>query len=201
MHATVSGASSAYARKRCHRSWIWVAGNVRTPRWRSGPNGWSRNSNAVAIPKFQPAPRRPQKSSGSSVSVARTSRPSAVTSSTAVRLSIVSPKFRWRRPTPPPSVSPATPVWPTTPVGTDEAVRLRGDVELAEERAAVRARGPRLRIRLDAAHPGHVDEEPAVRAAEAGRGVTTGSDRDLQVVVAGEANRRRDLARRSTGGR
>ena len=99
------------------RSWTWVAGKVRTPRWRSGPNGWSRNSNAVAIPKFQPAPRRPQKSSGSSVSVARTSRPSAVTSSTAARLSIVSPKWRWRRPTPPPSVSPATPVWPTTPIG------------------------------------------------------------------------------------
>ncbi len=59
----------------------------------------------------------PQNSSGSSISLVRTSRPSAVTTSTAARLSIVRPSCRWRRPTPPPSVSPATPVWPTTPTG------------------------------------------------------------------------------------
>ena len=35
----------------------------------------------------------------------------------------------------------------------DETVRLRGDVELAEQRAAVRTGGPGPRIRLDAAHP------------------------------------------------
>ena len=40
-----------------------------------------------------------------------------MTISTAVRLSIVSPNRRWSRPTPPPRVSPATPVWPTTPTG------------------------------------------------------------------------------------
>ncbi len=69
------------------------------------------------MPKFQPAPRSPQNSSGSSVALARTWRPSAVTSSTARRLSMVSPNRRCSRPTPPPRVRPATPVWPTTPVG------------------------------------------------------------------------------------
>ena len=55
------------AERRPHLVDLAVAGNARRPRWRSGPNGWSRNSNAVAMPKFHPAPRRPQKSSGSSV--------------------------------------------------------------------------------------------------------------------------------------
>ena len=44
----------------------------------------------------------------------------------------------------------------------DEAVRLRRDVKLAEERAAVRPGDPGPRIDLDAAHRRHVDEEAAV---------------------------------------
>ena len=75
----------------------------------------------------------------------------------------------------------------------DEAVRLRGDVELAEERAAVRPGGPGPRIRLDPAHRGHVDEESAVRAPEPGRAVAAGPDRDLEVVLAREADRGGDL--------
>ena len=118
----------------------------------------------MAIPKFQPAPRMPQNSSGSSVSLARTNRPSAVTSSTARRLSIVSPKWRCSRPTPPPSVSPATPVWPIDAGRADEAMRLGGDVELAEERAAVDPRHARRRVDGHAAHPRHVDDEAAVTA-------------------------------------
>ncbi len=90
---------------------------MRTPRCRSGPKGCRLNTKDVTMPKFQPAPRIPQNRSGSSFSLARTERPSAVTSSTARRLSMVSPNCRWSRPTPPPSVRPATPVWPMTPIG------------------------------------------------------------------------------------
>ena len=43
---------------------------------------------------------------------------------------------------PAPSVSPATPVWPIDADRTDEPVRLRRDVQLAEQRAAVDAGGP-----------------------------------------------------------
>ena len=75
----------------------------------------------------------------------------------------------------------------------DEAVRLRGDVELAEERAAVRAGDPGPRIDLDAAHLRQVDDEAAVRALEPGGGVATGLDRDLEVVLASEGDRRGDL--------
>ena len=75
----------------------------------------------------------------------------------------------------------------------DEPVRLRGDVELAEERAAVRSGDPGLRVDLDAAHRGHVDDEPAIRPAKPGRAVAAGLDRDLEVVLAREADRRGDL--------
>ena len=46
-----------------------------------GPTGCRRNSSDVAMPKLPPPPRRPQSSSGFSSSLARTSRPSAVTTS------------------------------------------------------------------------------------------------------------------------
>ena len=75
----------------------------------------------------------------------------------------------------------------------DESVRLGGDVELAEECPAIRPGDPRPRIGLHAAHRRHVDEEAAVRAAETSRAVTAGSDRDLEVVVAGEPNRGGDF--------
>ena len=83
----------------------------------------------------------------------------------------------------------------------DEAVRLRGDVELAEERAAVRSGDPGPRIDLDAAHRGQVDDEAAVRTLEPGGAVTAGPDDDLEVVLASEADRRGDLRRPSSGGR
>jgi hypothetical protein len=74
----------------------------------------------------------------------------------------------------------------------DETVGLRGDVELAEEGAAVRPRGSRAGIGLDAAHRRHVDDDPAIRAAETGRTVATGLDRDHEVVITCEADGRGD---------
>jgi hypothetical protein len=78
----------------------------------------------------------------------------------------------------------------------DEAVRLRGDVELAEERPSVRDGGPCGRVHLDAAHGRQVDHDSAVDAAEPGGTVAAGLHLDLEVVVAGEAHGRRDLRRR-----
>ncbi len=83
----------------------------------------------------------------------------------------------------------------------DETVRLGGDVELAEERAAVRSGDPGPRVDLDAAHLGQVDDEAAVGALEPGGAVATGLDHDLEVVLASEADRRRDLRRPSSAGR
>src|SRR5256885_2232999 len=89
-------------------------GWTRTPP-RIAPTGWSRNANDVARPKFPPPPRTPQNKSGFSCSFACVTRPSAVTRSTPRRLSQARPRVRARKPDPPPSVSPATPVAGTTP--------------------------------------------------------------------------------------
>ncbi len=75
----------------------------------------------------------------------------------------------------------------------DEAVRLRGDVELPKEGAAVRAGDPILRVDLDAAHVREADDEATVAAGQPGCRVAPGLDRDLEVVLARERDCRRDL--------
>ena len=75
----------------------------------------------------------------------------------------------------------------------DEAMRLGGDVELAEERAAVRPGGSLPGVHRDAAHRGQVHEQAAVTAGESGQAVSAGPDGDLEVVVPPEADRRRNL--------
>ena len=70
------------------------------------------------MPKLPPPPRRAQKRSLFSFSLAWTSPPSAVTTSAESRLSMVRPNLRVIQPKPPPSVKPATPVVELTPVGT-----------------------------------------------------------------------------------
>src|SRR5258707_2041995 len=74
------------------------------------PEGNPRNSNDVAIPKFPPPPRRPQKRSGFSAELAFKNLPSAVTTLTESRLSQARPCLRTSHPKPPPSVRPGTPV-------------------------------------------------------------------------------------------
>ena len=82
---------------------------------RRGRAGAASSSNCVTIPKLPPPPRSPHSRSAFSVSLARTSRPSAVTTSAATRLSQARPNFRIVQPMPPPSVKPATPVEETRP--------------------------------------------------------------------------------------
>jgi len=62
-----------------------------------------------------PPPRSAPNRSGSVSALARRTFPSAVTTSAPSRLSHVSPASRSSQPMPPPSVSPAMPVEPTTP--------------------------------------------------------------------------------------
>ena len=76
-----------------------------------------------------------------------------------------------------------------------EPVRLPRDVELAQQRAAVRVRHPSRRVHLDPAHRGQVDDEAIVHARVAGRTVPTRPDGDLQRTVAAEPDRGRDLGR------
>src|SRR5436190_1337427 len=83
------------------------------------PTGCRRNSSDVATPKLPPPPRRAQKRSSFSSSLARSRRPSAVTTSAAMRLSHDRPYLRARYPMPPPNVRPPTPVVEITPPVVD----------------------------------------------------------------------------------
>jgi hypothetical protein len=108
------------------------------------------------------------------------------------RLSIVSPKLRCSRPTPPPSVSPATPVWPMTPIGQTRPWAWAA-TSSSPSSAPPFARA--VRVRGSAATPRIADMSTRSRRSspEARRAVAAGSDRDLEVVVARKAHRRRDL--------
>ena len=66
---------------------------------------------SVTTPKLPPPPRSPQKRSAFSLSEACTMEPSAVTTWHERSASIARPVLRIRWPIPPPSVSPAMPVW------------------------------------------------------------------------------------------
>ena len=84
----------------------------------TSPTSCRENENDTTTPKLPPPPRSAQNRSGSSDSLVRTSRPSASTTSAAIRLSIVSPPPRVRWPRPPPSVMPPTPVVEMIPLGS-----------------------------------------------------------------------------------
>src|SRR3954454_2344994 len=86
------------------------------------------------------------------------------------------------------------------PDRADEAVRLRGDVELAEERATVRSGRSGRGVDLDSAHRAQVDHQAAIGAAQPGGAVPARPSRDLESKVASEPDRRRDLVRRRRTG-
>ena len=136
----------------------------------------------------------PQNSSGSSASLARTSRPSAVTSSTAARLSIVRPNWRCSRPDAATQGQPGDAGMADDADRADEAVRLGGDVELAEQRAAVRPGGRRPGSTSTPRIARQVHDQAAVAGRVTGRAVAARLDGDLEVAVPAEADRRRNLA-------
>ena len=104
------------------------------------------------------------------VASARTRRPSAVTSSTARRLSIVKPCLRCSRPMPPPSVRPPTPVCETTPTGQTSpcacAATSSSPSNAPPATRAVRVVG----IYGRAAHPRKVDNQAAIARAQSRAG-------------------------------
>src|ERR671930_564949 len=82
-----------------------------------GPSSCRRNSNSVTIPKLPPPPRMPQNRSSFSRSLARTTLPSARTTSAESRLSHVRPCLDEVQPRPPPVVKPPMPVVVMRPPG------------------------------------------------------------------------------------
>ena len=75
----------------------------------------------------------------------------------------------------------------------DEPVRLRGVVELGEQRAAAHAGGAPLGIDVGAAHPREVDHDAVVAGREAGDAVAAAPDGDDELLLTGEAEGRDDV--------
>ena len=134
---------------------------------------WVWNSSEAATPKLPPPPRSAQNRSGScSPSTMRTA-PSAVTSSTAVRLSIDMPYLPINQPNPPPRVRPATARRRDHAAGGGLAVGVGDPVVLVPRDAALCPRPPAARVHIDAAHQRQVDHQPTLGDGPAGHVVAS----------------------------
>src|SRR5690606_29734079 len=71
--------------------------------------------------------------------------------------------------------------------GRGQAEGMRGVVDVAPERATADARGAGLRVDVDVAHGGEVDDQAAIDGALAGDVVAAAANGEGQIVVAGEA--------------
>ena len=147
---------------------------------RVGPTSCSRYSKEVTTPKLPPPPRSAQKRSGFSSAEARRTRPSAVTTSAATRLSALRPALRLSQPMPPPSVSPPMPVWLTKPPGVARPCACVARVDVGPGRAAAADGAPRRRVDRHLVHAAEVDHQPAVADREPGVVVAAAADGDLQ---------------------
>ena len=196
-----SGASRCRSRNRASSSRKRSARWTTRPAKTSGPSGCSASSSAHTTPKLPPPPRSAQNRSACSMADARTSRPSAVTTSAATRLSQARPCLRSSQPEPPPSVRPATPVVETRPPVVARPWLLRGAVDLRPGGAAAHAGDPRLgvdaRRRPSRGRRGRGRPRTARGPPRSGRRPRTAT---RQVLVAGEGERRDDVVGRRAAG-
>ena len=124
-------------------------GNASIPPITIGPTGCRSNSNSVTTPKFPPPPRSPQNRSGFSSALARTTLPSAVTTSADAQARAGRPV----RPLEPAAAAAEREAADArvrhTAAGDSQAVLLGGAVEVDPFRAALHARrrAPRDRPR------------------------------------------------------
>ena len=147
-----------------------ATGAGRTSRRAAGGAG---TRGLVAMPKLPLPPCSAQNSSLFSSSLAVTTRPSAVTSSTSSRLSHASPHSRSSQPEPPPSVRPATPVDETRPPVVASPCSC-----VARSKALQVAPPPTVAVLASGStstrvHAAHVDDESAVDGARAGDAVAS----------------------------
>ena len=121
------------------------------------------------MPKLPPPPRSAQNRSGYDSAVTSRISPSAVTSSTATRLSAASPYFAMSQPSPPPSVKPGYPGCRDRTTGDGEAVLRRRVVELAPGHAPLGGDDTCLGVDGRALHLGQVDHHSPRRRRRAPR--------------------------------
>src|SRR5438876_2459450 len=76
---------------------------------------------------------------------------------------------------------------------TRESVLVRSAVELLEQRASLHSRDPLSWIDLDGPHAREIDDNAAVARREAGDALAPAANRNDEIVLAGEADRRDDV--------
>jgi len=130
----------------------------------------------VTTPKLPPPPRSPQKSSGFSSPLALTIRPSAVTTSAAIRLSQARPYERESQPTPPPRVRPAIPVVEIAPPRQARPWRWVSTSYFSPDGPASGESGPLLAIDRHSVHGSELDHDAVVAGRVAGDVVPSAPD-------------------------
>ena len=143
----------------------------------------------MTTPKLPPPPRNAQRSSGFSSSEARTSSPSAVTSSAATQVVAGEAVLALEPAGAAAEGEPADAGGRHAPAGGGEPVGLRGAVDVGPGGPAADARDPPLGVDVDVAHAAQVEHEAVVAERAPGDRVAAGPHGDLQPVLAGEGER------------
>jgi hypothetical protein len=142
----------------------------------------------VTTPKFPPPPRRAQKRSSFSETLAVSTLLSAVTIWQDNKLSMDMPYLRSSQPTPPPRVSPPNTCLRHYPGWDCETEWVRFPVEIAKRRATLDAYGACGRVHMDGAHAREINDNAIVAKGTAADLVASASNCREQIVVAREVD-------------
>ena len=193
---TSSGARSLKSRNWRNTETASSSRKIGTAITMSGPSGCKRKLERVTTPKLLPAPRTPQNKSALTSSLAVRTCPSAVTISTARRLSRASPKVRWSVPMPPCKRETRHAGAAHLSTGRGEPEALRFAIDIGPGGATLDARGGGVRIDDDRTHPGEIDHQPAIVDGVAGHVVAAAPNRQQEALIPGKVDRRRRHRRR-----
>ena len=184
-----SGAASASATKPAITS--GVAGRISMPPtiWRARGGGTGAGSRRRSCRRRRGSPRT---GPGASRRPTCSSSPSAVTTSAAIRSSIVRPCLRTRNPTPPPSVIPPMPTEPVSPKPVARPCSPAAAV-YSPAVSPVPAHAVRASTSISRPHPREVEHDPAFGDAVTRGAVPAAANGELQPGLARERDHARDV--------
>ena len=185
-----SGAASAAAMNPAIVS--GVAGRTRIPPTNSAI-GWSRNWNRVATPKLPPPPRIAQNRSGFVSASARSSRPSAVTTSAASEIVDRQAVLADEVADATAEGDPADPDRAGVAEAGRQAVGGDGGRVLGGGQTRSGPGGPAVDVDLERLQVAQVEDDPAVGRAVAGAAVAAAPDRQLETGLARERDHLGDI--------
>ena len=151
-----------------------------------GPTWCRRYSKQVITPKFPLPPRTPQKSSGFSSSLARTTRAVGRHQLDGEEVVRGQPALALEPAAAAPERQPRDPGRREAAAGHRQAVLLGGGVELAPRHPGLRAGGPRPRVDVDRVHLREVDTRPSSQVPCPAAEWPAAADRDLEPALARE---------------